>query len=458
MTRKNTSEWYPILRLAWPAVVQEALSTIVAYADTAMVGVLGAQATAAVGLTGAVSWLVMSIAGAMGIGVLSVCAQGDGAGDEELVRSAGQQALILTLAVGLLLTAATFAVSPWLAGWLGGDPSIRREATAYFRIVCAPMVFRAATIVLASALRGVSDMKTPMLIGFFVNAMNVILNFLFIYPTRTIYGITVWGANLGVRGAAIATALSVTAGGILMFVRYYQNPRFRLFETKLHLDMPVLRRCLAIGLPAAVQRGVICLGHTAFSAQIARLGVVSLASHTIAIQAEQAFYIPGYGFQSAAATLAGNAVGERNEWKLRRTTFLICALTSGLMLVAGAVLFLYAPSLMGLFTPDAKVVALGAAVLRIVAVSEPIYGVMVILEGVFNGMGDTKAPVLYAILTMWGVRVLGTFLLIQVGGMGLRAVWVMMVLDNASRCVLLLNRFLRGGWRNSVQITAEDCE
>lgn len=433
-----------ILHLAWPAVVQEALATVVAYADTAMVGVLGAEASAAVGLTGTVNWLVMSLAGAMGIGVLSVCAQADGAGDKSLMQRAGQQALFLTLVVGALLTAVMFAVSPWIAIWLGGDPSIRADATAYFRIIASAQIFRTATMVLASALRGVSDMRTPMLVGLLCNVVNVVLNFLFIYPTRELFGITVWGAGLGVRGAALATAISFVVGGIVLFIRYWRSPVFRFSETGFHADAAVLKRCLSIGLPAALQRGVICMGHTVFASLIARLGVIPLAAHTIAIQAEQAFYIPGYGFQSAAATLAGNAVGERNEDKLKRTTYLICALTSGLMFAAGAALFLFAPSLMRLFTPDAAVIDLGTAVLRIVAVSEPIYGVLVILEGVFNGMGDTKAPVLFAIITMWGIRVLGSFLLINLAGMGLRAVWCMMVFDNVGRCILLLIRFLRG--------------
>jgi len=87
-----------------------------------------------------------------------------------------------------------------------------------------------------------------------------------------------------------------------------------------------------------------------------------------------------------------------------------------------------------------------------VAVSEPIYGVLVILEGVFNGMGDTKAPVLFSIITMWGIRVLGSFLLINLAGMGLRAVWCMMVFDNVGRCILLLIRFLRGGWRKRMPV------
>ena len=119
--QESKADWRAIGRLAWPAIVQEALATLVVYADTAMVGALGANASAAVGLTATVGWLVSSLAGVAGVGVLSVCAQADGAGDEALLNRAGQQALFLTLFSGALLTAVCLGIAPFLAGWLGGD-------------------------------------------------------------------------------------------------------------------------------------------------------------------------------------------------------------------------------------------------------------------------------------------------------------------------------------------------
>jgi len=449
--RFSSSEVKNICRLAWPAVLQEALATVVTYVDTAMVGSLGANASAAVGLTGTINWLVMSLAGALGVGVLSVCAQADGAKDFSLMRKAGQQALFITIILGAVLMAACLGVSPYIATWLGGDTSILKDATDYFIIISVPMVFRTAVVVLSSALRGVSDMKTPMYISLFMNLVNMVLNFLLIYPTRVIKGITVYGAGWGVQGAAIATAISFVVGGVLIFVCYYKNRRFEFKNTGFHFDREVSAKCMKIGTPVAVQRGIICFGHVVFSAMIATLGVIPFAAHTIAIQAEQAFYIPGYGLQSAAATLAGNAVGEKDEGRVKSTTYTICFLAFSLMFIAGAVLFVFAPAIMSFFTPDAEVVRMGTGVLRIVSVSEPLYGVLVILEGVFNGMGDTKAPVVYSIITMWGVRVLGSFLMINVFSLGLQSVWVMMVADNVSRCIMLGCRFLKGKWKYCIQ-------
>lgn len=100
-----------ICHLAWPAVVQEALNVVVTYVDTAMVGALGASASAAVGLTSTVGWLVSSIAVAFGIGVLSVCAQADGANDHKRLKLAGQQAFFMTLIVGIALTIICLVIS-----------------------------------------------------------------------------------------------------------------------------------------------------------------------------------------------------------------------------------------------------------------------------------------------------------------------------------------------------------
>jgi len=433
-----------ILFLAWPAIVQEGLNVAVSYIDTAMVGTMGAEASAAVGLSSTLIWLVSSIAGGFGIGVLALAAQADGSGDASLVKKAGHQAFYITLAVGIPLTVICLAVSPFVPAWLGADISIRHDASVYFAIISSACLFRTALIIFSSALRGVSDMKTPMLINLVMNLVNVALNFFFIYPTRRVdwlFDLTLPGAGLGVAGAAIATAISLAVGGILMFIFYCVNKSFDVKNSGIHYDGAAMRSALKIGIPVVMSRSVLCFGYVAFSAIVTGLGVIPLAAHNIAIQAEQAFYIPGYGFQSAAATLAGNAKGEGDRNKIKRVNNTICAITFSVMFVAGIILFVFADALMGIFTPDVEVIKLGAAVLRIVSVSEPIYGVLVILDGTFNGLGDTKIPFVFSVITMWGIRILGSAVLVNVFGFGLQTVWILMIADNIARCVMLAVRF-----------------
>ena len=122
------------------------------------------------------------------------------------------------------------------------------------------------------------------------------------------------------------------------------------------------------------------------------------------------------------------------------------------MTLSGTALFIGAEAVMGIFTPDRSVVLLGASVLRMVAVTEPVYGVSVILEGIFQGVGDTKYCFIYNLLGMWGIRILGTWIMLNIFGMdasaqsGLIAAWGCMIAHNLVVGALLAVRYLRGKW------------
>lgn len=444
---KNKELMQSIYKLAWPTIVQEALATFVQYVDTAMVGMIGASASAAVGLTGSVNWLVGSICMAFGIGVLAVISKANGANNPKKVQQAAIQSIYITLVVGGIVGLVSLFVAPYLPIWLGADKSIHQDASTYFFIISLPLIFKAATFIFGSALRGVGDTKTPMIVNIVMNVINVILNFLLIYPTREIYGITVYGADLGTTGAAIGTAVSFTIGGIFMFYLLLQNKQLKIKKVSWNIHVPVLKDCISIGTPVCMERIVICVGHIFFASLVSRLGVISLAAHSIALTAEQAFYVPGYGMQAAVSTLSGNALGRKDEQRIKDISFITMTLAFVSLGILGIALFIFAPIVMQLFTTDGQVIALGTTILRIVSISEPLFGILIILEGVFNGIGDTKAPFIYSCITMWGVRILGSVFVINVLHLGIEAVWIMMVLDNVCRCILLSKRFIQGKWK-----------
>ena len=128
--------------------------------------------------------------------------------------------------------------------------------------------------------------------------------------------------------------------------------------------------------------------------------------------------------------------------KLKTVGILSVLLTVTIMCVSGIVLFLGAHLLMSLFTPSQPVVELGAEMLRLVALSEPFFGLMVVLEGVFYGLGRTRYAFAVEIIGMWGVRILFTFLCVEYWGFGLRAVWYCMIADNVCKAVLFSVPFL----------------
>lgn len=439
-----------IWALAWPTMLEQLMSTAVQYVDAAMVGRLGAQATAAVGATTTVSWLIGSTVSALGIGFLSFIAQAYGADDRARAARTSSQAVLAVLFSGTLFTVIPLLLSRRVPVWMHAAPEIQQVASQYFAILYMPMLARAASTIFGTALRATGDSKTPMRAGLAMNLVNVVLNFLLIYESRTVraLGLSIWlpGAGMGVIGAAIASAVSYAVGGVWITCALWKHPVISPRGQRLRPDWEVLRPCLKVALPSALQRFGTSFGYVAFASMINALGTIPLAAHSIANTVESAFYIPGYGMQTAAATLIGNALGARDERLMRRLARMLVGIEMVLMVVSGGLLFIFAPGMMSLFTIDAAVIALGATVLRMVAVSEPFYGVSIILEGMLQGTGNTMAPFVFNIIGMWGMRILGTFICTRLLHMGLVAAWACMIAHNLLLFVLLLTHYLRGKW------------
>lgn len=428
-----------LLFLSLPTIAEEILATLLQYVDTAMVGQLGEQATASVSITTNVTWLVNSVPGAIGTAVLVLISKAAGAGDKVQVQKLSQQALLLAVVSGGLLGAVSILLSPFIPVWMGAEAAICAQASRYFFIISVPMVFRAVSTVLGAALRAVQNTKTPMLISLAANGLNIVLNYVLIYTFA-----------LGVDGAAIASAVSYALSGILMFVFCRRNASLRWHWRAFSVDWRILRECAAVGTPVLGSSMVSCLGYVVFASLVSGMGTTVFAAHSIAVTAETIFYVPGYGLRSAASTLIGNARGEGNVAKLKSVAKLSVCLTVAIMCLSGLLLFFGAEPLMRLFTPVDAVATLGAQMLRLVALSEPFYGLMIVLEGVFYGLGRTRYAFFVETVGMWGVRILFTFLCVNVWGLSLRAVWYCMIADNVCKAILFAVPFLRKSTRRAL--------
>ena len=441
MKRPDLSLTGTVFRLAGPTMLEQLMQTAVQYVDTAMVGALGTAATAAVGSTTTVNWLIGSSIGAMGVGFLAIISQARGAGDVDRARRASAQAVLMMLLIGALFTALPLALAKQVPGWMQLEASIRPLASRYFFIIYLPTVFRAAATLSGTLLRSAGDSRTPMAAGILMNLVNVVLNFLLIFPRRELllFGLRIpmWGAGLGVVGAAAATALSFVLGGVLLLRALWRHKEISPRGYPLKPDKAVLLPCLKIAVPAVLQRFATSLGYVIFASLINSLGEVSTAAHTVANTVESAFYVPGYGMMTAAATLTGECIGARDRERLKKISTAVLVLETGLMLVSGALLFTFAPAMASLFSRDEQVVRLAAAVLRMVALSEPFYGVTIVLEGSLQGAGNTRVPFIFNVIGMWGVRILGTLVCIRVFGLGLVAAWGCMIAHNMLLLLLL---------------------
>ena len=439
-TKRAFSLLPTVITLAWPTMLENIMATAVQYIDTAMVGTLGTRATAAVGSTMTINWLLGGSLYAFGVGFLAYISQARGAGDQDRIRSTAAQAVMMVIVVGGILTVLTTSLSQLVPVWMRIDPSVRALASQYFFILYLPMIPRAASAILSSVFRACGDTKTPMRIGIFVNLINVILNFFLIFPFRYLriggFIIPIPGADMGVIGAASASAIALTFGGAATTIALYRHPEISPRDYSLKPDRTILLPCLRISLPNMLQRFATSFGYVFFATMINSLGELSTAAHTIANTVESFFYIPGFGMQAAAAALTGNAIGKNNEQLRKDTENVIIVLEVFMMIMSGGLLFVFAPSMVRLFSKDPEVISLCSTILRMVACSEPFFGVAVVTEGMLQGAGKTFFPVVINIIGMWGIRMVGAFICTQLIGMGLVSAWGCMICHNLFLCIV----------------------
>ena len=449
-TRLNLPMIGIILALAWPTMLEQLMQTAVQYIDTAMVGSLGTAATAAVGATTTVGWLIGSTISAFGVGFLAFIARACGAGNRDAAARSVAQAVLVVLLTGIVFTILPLSLSGMVPVWMQVDEAIRPLASRYFFILYVPMLPRTASIIFGTVLRAAGDTKTPMKVGILVNIINIVLNFVMIYPTRTVslagLSVKMFGCGWGVLGAAAASAIAFTVGGIYITVVLWKHPMVSPRGQKLRPDPAILKPCMKVAFPNMLQRFGTSLGYVAFASMINSLGEISTAAHTIANTVESAFYIPGYGMQTAAATLAGNAYGAQDAKKMKDLAAMFIPLEIFLMILSGGALFASAPALVGIFSGDPEVIALGSTVLRMVAVSEPFYGFSIIMEGMMQGVGKTKLPFFFNVSGMWGVRIVGTFICTQLLTFGLVSAWACMIAHNLLICLLFFICYVKGLW------------
>lgn len=439
-----------VLFLAWPAIIEQIMLTLVQYVDTAMVGSLGSNATAAVGLTSSTTWLFNGFFNAAAIGFSVQVAQHLGAGRQEDAKRVTWQALRFVGIFGVMMGAIAFALSFYLPAMLGADPAIRGDASLYFRIMACAMPFTLGSNMLSAVIRCAGDTRTPMLLNLMINVLNVILNTVFIYAPRTVtlFGreVFVWGAGWGVRGAAFASALSTAfvACMFLMVVFRKKSPIQISFKKRYRFERPCLMAAWRLGLPAALERSTLCVAQIVITALITGIGTVAVAANHLAVTAESISYLPASGVAVAGTTLVGQAIGAGRKDLAKRFGRMVSWMGVAIMTFGGGVLFLFSEPLIRIFSTDLEVIALGSQVLRIVAFAEPLFGASIVASGALRGAGDSKGPFLINLATMWGVRI--TLSLVLVGSLGLIGVWLAMAAELCARGLIFMIRLYRGKW------------
>jgi putative MATE family efflux protein len=436
------------LLLCGPAILAQLASILLQFIDASMVGSLGAGPAASIGLVSTTTWIFGGFAMAASQGFSVQVAHLIGSNDFPGARKVLRQGLTSVTLFSLLLVLAGLSIADALPRWLGGSPDITREASAYFRTYILFLPAMQLGFFGSSMLQCSGNMKLPSLLNVLMCVLDVIFNFLLIFPTREIAGITVPGAGMGVKGAALGTGLAelITAGLMLYFLLVRSKELAVIHERGVSYrpTRVCLKNAFGITGPMWVQNMIMRGAHIASTVIVAPLGPVAIAANSFAITAESFCYMPGYGIADAATTLVGQSVGAGRRSLAKRFAWITTGLGMGIMGFLAVQMYIYAPQMMGLLSPDAEVIGLGARMLRIEAFAELGYAASIVAYGACVGAGDTKWPSIMNFGSMWIVRIIPAIFLTRV--YGLAGFWMCMAVELSFRGVIFLIRLHSGRW------------
>lgn len=437
--------------LAWPAMMAQLSSIVMQYIDASMVGRLGADDSAAVGLVSTSLWLFWGICSAVTVGFSVQVAHRMGASDAEGARDVLRQSIVACLLFSLLVVVVGAAIAWPLPHWLGGTETVAPKASLYFLVFVLALPLLTMNYLGGAMLRSVGNMKVPGVLNVLMCVMDVIFNFLLIFPVHhlDIFGleITLPGAGLGVLGAALGTVGAEVVTACLMM--WFLCAREKEIAIKgrhgsFRPTRPVIKKALKVSAPMTLEHVVICGAQIAVTVIVAPLGVMAIAANAFAVTAESLCYMPGYGIGDAATTLVGQSYGAQRLDLAKRFGYITVGLGMITMTVMGVVMYICAPFVMELMTPVEGIKILGVEALRIEAWAEPMFAAAIVSYGVMVGVGDTMLPAAMNFGSIWLVRLPIAALLAPT--MGLAGVWLAMCIELCFRGSIFLWRLISGRW------------
>ncbi len=425
-----------VFSLAFPVVLSSLLQRAVGIIDIFLVGGLGAPAIAAVGIAQVMVFFVMSVSWGINVGVTVLVSQLWGAGRRGDAAQAAFQAMILAIAASGAITILGTGFGGNVASLLGADPKVQTILVDYILIIFCFIVFTIALNVLSGIMHGTGDTRTPLYAVLIVNILHVVAAYPLIYGKLGL-------PPLGVKGAAIAIAISEGIGAFYLLLRSLQKKCLVIVK---QMEWKLTMMTIRLGYPIFIDRLLQNAGSLAFAKVVLLYGTAVYAAHQVGLAIEAFSFMPGYGIAIAAATMVGQNLGAGRPVDARISAYEANRLAVMLMAAMGLVFFFFPYALLRAFTDDPVVIKYGILYMKIVAFSQVPLAITMVVGGSLRGAGDTGFIMFATIAGMWLVRIPVAVLLAVSVGAEIRVVWAVMILDWIVQMTLLLWRYRRENW------------
>jgi multidrug resistance protein, MATE family len=406
-----------VLNLAWPVISENFLEIFLGIVDTLLVARLGAEALAGVGASLQVMFFVISALSALSIGSAVLVAQAVGAQNYFQAGQYAKQSLVWSAILAIPLALVGIFLAGPIISIFRMEPVAAQIAVACLQVTMGTVVVLTGLLIGGGALRGAGDSRTPMLVTAIANVVNVGLAYALIFGH---FGFPA----LGAVGSAWATFLARGLALVLLVWALWQGRNGVSLRRGggWSPDLAVARRIFKLGIPAATEQLLISAAFMTLTILVAGLGTVALAAHRVAFNALSLSFLPGIGFAIAATALVGQSIGAKRVAEAGAVARIANSWAVLWMSLMGVVIFLFAPQLMGFFTEDQEMIAVGAAGLRVVALAQPFWAMLFVYSGALRGMGNTQFPLRVNATGIW-LSVGLAYLFVHFFGGQLNAVW-----------------------------------
>jgi len=438
--------------LAWPAIAHMLLLTLVFMTDRALVGHYASSSLASMQISTTLTWSACSLFGAVAVAATALVARLVGAEQRAEAATAGRVAMLLALIVGAVvavpLLVGNGALLSVVFPRVGAE--VIAEASAYLAIVLPILPIALVEAVATACLHAAGDTRTPLRAATIANVVNLVLSATLIFGTGAL-------PALGVRGAAIGSAVAITLQCVLLMRALWAGQRS--FSIRVGLDglnactvqahVRMLKRLTRVALPAIADKAAYHGGYLGYVAIVGMLGTAAMAANQALISVEAFSYQTAEGFGIAAATLVGQRLGAR---RLRSaTSACLTAASMAVVALSGfALLFVAAPDiLLSLFSTDPAVKAVGTRALQVAAIAQPIMAFAVVTAMALRGAGATRVVLWTTLFAGVVMRLSATWLFAIELQLGLVGVWLGSTVDWVTHAALLAWVVWGGRWRQA---------
>ncbi len=367
-------------------------------ADSAIVGHLGTTELAALGIAAGVLGVVISVCIFLAYGTTAAVARLVGAGDPRAAYTQGMDGIWLAVAGGIVITACALPLAGRIVALFGPSAEVAGPAADYLRVALLGTVPMLVMLAATGVLRGVADVRTPLVVAVAGNLVNIVLNYLLVYP-----------AGLGLRGSALGTVIAQVLSAIALSAVVVA--RARRARARLRPDGRGVGRAVRVGVPLIVRTVMLRAALLLMTYGAARFGSADIAAMQLAltIWTFLAFALDALGI--SAQTLVGQELGRGSASEARRLTDRLVRAGWWLGVATGVLLAACASVLGPLFTGDQAVLDLLRPALLVAAIAQPVAGVVFTLDGILIGAGDgpflawaqTAVLAVFAPLAWWAI-------------------------------------------------------